>query len=327
MTYRSDPGAVVAALRDALGTEKRGLHLLSRMALAGIVATALLAGCSTVRMAYNQLDWLIANRIENSISLDREQRVVLKRHIDTLLKWHCQTQLPEYVRWLRVVTADFATGMTVARLRAHSASLEGAWYAVMERAVPAAVDVLGSLSDRQIEELLASVEDANKEYRKDYIDPPDSEWRENNKEWMGKMLRRWLGTLTHDQEQVVRRWAKTIVPMREIGWDNRVRWQTEFQSVLAQRENAQILSTGLYRLLIDWDRYQTIDYRRAYAQNSNLIADLLVTISQTMTPSQKKHLATKTMRYAADFDSVACGKDEQRAHLRHGAQILSARKP
>ena len=287
------------------------LALNFRRLTIGILIVATLSGCSAVRVTYLQLDWLIANRIESYVHLNPEQRSVANQHIDALLAWHCRTQLRDYARWLRRVSVDFNNGLTPAQLDERIAVFEDAWQDLMHQVIPGAVDVFSSMRDDQLSEFFTRIESKNRAYRKKYLEPPESEWRRANKEWMQKVLRRWLGKPTEEQRRAVAVWADAIVPLREVGWASRMRWQHAFRSLLERRHDRQALVGGLASLLIDWEHYQDEASRRIYAHNRDLLSGLLISASRTTTPAQQRHFASRVERYAKDFDALACKKGKQ----------------
>ncbi|MDH3280040.1 MAG: DUF6279 family lipoprotein [Gammaproteobacteria bacterium] len=301
VTARTGPGMAAAGIRSAhrwFGA--RGLAI-------GILIAATLSGCSTVRVAYPQLDWLIANRIDGYVRLTHEQRKVVNDHIDAILAWHCRTQLGDYATWLRRVRSDFSHGITAAELDDHIAALEDGWRTLMQRLVPVGVEVLSTLRDDQVAQFLGSIEENNGAYRKQYVESAESTWRRTNRTWMEKAVRRGLGELTRDQQHAISAWVNAIVPTREIGWAERMRWQQAFRSLLDRRHDRQALADGLTRLLVYWDYHRGETYRRIHAHNRDQLAALLISISRTATPRQKRYLKSRIEGYARDFDALACG--------------------
>jgi len=91
-----------------------------------IVALALaLTGCG-VRTAYNNLDWLIMRWVNKQVSLDNEQELLFRTALDEQLRWHCASQLPDYVSFLNTVDQDLTAGrLDAERLKSHAETLAG----------------------------------------------------------------------------------------------------------------------------------------------------------------------------------------------------------
>jgi len=74
-------------------------RLLSVLVLA-LAGAALVAGCSGLRLGYQQADVILGWRANTYFDLDREQRRDFSARLDRLLLWHRYEQLPEYAKFL-----------------------------------------------------------------------------------------------------------------------------------------------------------------------------------------------------------------------------------
>src|SRR6218665_176413 len=85
------------------GNRRRGPDIrrrfLSLPLLALLAGISLLTACSRLDLAYRNLDWLLAWRIDSYLDLDAEQKAWLKPRISQHLAWHCSTQLPQLADW------------------------------------------------------------------------------------------------------------------------------------------------------------------------------------------------------------------------------------
>ena len=271
-----------------------------------LVVAVSLAGCSTVRVGYNQLDWLIPTWFQSYVSLDEGQKIRLRQHTDELIAWHCSTQLPGYATWLRKVNVDFQSGINHTQLLGHYLALDRSWIELAEEVIPRVADIFAGLSDEQVSELLGNMEKSNADYRKKYMDQPDKKMRRENIKSAADAFNRWFGHLTEEQKQAIERWSQKVKFMRAERWDNRLRWQREFEALLQGRHDKTKLAAGLRKLSIEWDRNYSDAYRKQYQANSILVMDLIVEMGRTMTEVQKQYMARKTTRYAADFDYLTC---------------------
>lgn len=269
------------------------------------VATSL-AGCSTVRVGYNQLDWLIPVWFQSYVPLTEEQEVRLRQHTDELIAWHCRTQLSRYATWLRQVNADFQAGINHTQLLGHYFALDRAWIELAEAVIPRVADIFAGLSDDQVGELLENMEKSNAEYRKEYMDSSDEKMRRENIKSATDGFSRWFGRLTPEQKAAIERWSHKLKFMRAERWENRLRWQGEFRATLKLRHDREKLTAGLRRLTLEWDQKYSDAYRRQYLANSILVMDLIVEMGRTMTEVQKQYMTRKTSRYAADFGYLVC---------------------
>ena len=68
--------------------------------LIGVFVLSCLFACSSTRLAYNYLDWVISWYLDDYIQLNKEQDDYYDRQLDELLQWHRSDQLPRYVRFV-----------------------------------------------------------------------------------------------------------------------------------------------------------------------------------------------------------------------------------
>src|SRR3954469_25498999 len=71
--------------------------------LAALVA--LVAGCTGLRLGYQQADIILAWRANTYFDLDHDQRRNFSARLDKLLAWHRSEQLPEYAAFLTTTIA------------------------------------------------------------------------------------------------------------------------------------------------------------------------------------------------------------------------------
>lgn len=271
-----------------------------------LVTVALLAGCSTVRVGYNQLDWIIPLWFQSYVPLDEDQKIRLRIHARELIAWHCETQLPRYAVWLRQVNDDFQTGINADQLETHLQGMERAWIELADQIIPRVVNIFSTLTDEQVNEILQKMEKDNTEYQQDYMKLTADELRNDIADQVDQSFRRWFGRLTDTQKRTIKSWSHKIKLMNDERWSNRMRWQQEFRELLRHRRDTKRLAAGFRRLVIDWDRNHSAAYQSDYETNNKLTVELVVDVAHMMTDSQKQRMAKKTARYAADFDYLAC---------------------
>lgn len=271
-----------------------------------LIVVSLLAGCSAVRVGYNQLDWIIPVWFQSFVPLTETQKIRLRTHTREMLAWHCETQLPRYAIWLRQVNTDFQAGITRKQLVLHSRGLEQAWIDLAVHLIPRVADIFSSLTDEQVGVILEKMGKDNTEYRREYMTLSDVDLRNDIAKQVGRSFRRWFGRLNETQKQTIEVWSQNIELMSAERWSNRMRWQSKFREVLKQRRDTKRLIAGFRELAIDWDRNHTPAYQRDFNRNNDLIINLVLDLGRMMTVSQKRHMAKKTTRYAADFDYLTC---------------------
>jgi len=274
----------------------------------GFVLAALLTGCNLVELGYHQLDWIMLQRIERFVYLDADQRRRLEQDIADLQNWHCRTQLPEYVAFLDDLRRDFHAGaITPARVSAYSDRIEGFWYALLERSSRGAGRLLASLSERQLRELDAELDeharDSAREVRaitrrdnsRDYARLAERQWR------------RWLGPLNAEQERVIDAWSRAFEPLGDLGVDYRNRLRQQLRGLVADhRGDPAGLDTALQRLVAEIRTAPPADYAARVDANKRLSIDMVAAVAAAADRDQIQHLLQAAGRWRADLAAIGC---------------------
>lgn len=278
-----------------------------RRAWLGVALALGLSGCSSVQVAYHQLDWVIPLYVRGYVSLTTDQRQQLDQGLAELQRWHCSTALPAYADWLRTANAEIqAGGVTAARVEHYISRLQGFWKDLMHRVGQGSADIAITATDAQVEEFFQRLDRDNAKYRAESVDPPLAEMQQVHAQRMETQLERWIGELSPAQQRLVSDWGDYFVPIGAERLGARERWQGELRRLLQQRTDSPGFRQDLNRLLVQPERYWTAGYRQKIETNRTLTANLLAAIGATLTPEQRLHLAQRAGSWARDFDRLAC---------------------
>ena len=279
--------------------------------LLALTAAVLLAGCSFVQMGYNQLDRLIAWRLDDYLPMYSAQRAVVEPAVTRLIDWHCATQLPAYSAWLRTVDADMRGGLSVARATAHIEQALDFGHDIALRAAHEIGPLMVGASPAQIEAFNKQMSKSNRDYVEDWVEPPlDERVRERTKR-MKKRTEAWIGRLTPVQHALVQDWARDIRSHGDDGLESRRRWQAALASTLARTDpdrNAAV--TELDTLFTAPGSLFTPGYIATFDVNRARSAQALAALSASLTPPQRQHLQREAASLIADIDHIACRRSE-----------------
>ena len=271
-----------------------------------IILSLLLAACSRVGLAYRNLDWLIPWRLNDYLSLNREQQAWLKPRLQAHLDWHCSSELPRYVDWLQRSEALLEQAQpSASQLSEQFAELDGALERITGAITPTAIELLQGLSPRQVAELYAAMAEDNREDRQDFLEPPLAAQISQRATRMQKRLRPWLGRLNDVQQAHIAEWAHSLGGQNRLWLDNRLRWQTEFRVVLDARRSADF-PARLTRLLQERDSVYTADYRAAYARSRQALAELFSDLLAGADSNQRQRLTTRLRALRDEFAGQVC---------------------
>ncbi|HEX3139437.1 MAG TPA: DUF6279 family lipoprotein [Rhizobacter sp.] len=130
---------------------------------------SLLCGCGAVRFAYGQGPELAYWWLDGYADFNETQTPRAREAIEGWFRWHRATQLPDYAQFLVRLQAQATEPITpaqVCRLYDETASRSEA---MIERALPAAVDTVQSLTLQQIAHIERKYAKVNAEFRNDYL--------------------------------------------------------------------------------------------------------------------------------------------------------------
>lgn len=280
-----------------------------RPILVPILILLLLSGCSSTRLMYGQLDWLIPWYLKDYVSFTDDQNTLLEQRLRTQLRWHRNTQLPFYAKWLRQIRLDAQDGLSRDELKHHSERFEDFWEKLLRQIIPDASVLLSMISDEQIAELFAKIEEKNQEYIEDYINLPHAELRKKRAERVREHLERWLDKLTPEQIAAVTEWSQRFEPNSAETLSYRRQWQAKLRGLLAKRHDEDSFGVALREHLLDPKKSQSVFLQQRRARNREKFIDLLLTIDALMPVQQRKYLTTRLDDLANDFEALAGAAD------------------
>lgn len=287
-----------------MNTMSPNLKRLGRTSVVLLLLVALSA-CTT-KMAYNFLDWAIEWKVQRLVKLHGEQKVLTKKAIQDFHHWHRTTQLPQYADYLRALQARLNDQPVSAKdIHAETDKIQLLVDQSVEKVLPDAAQVLTTLSDEQVKELLASVAEERDEYKDEYVDPST---RKRQKTYYKKFLKHaqdWLGPLSSEQKDKVETWSKSLEPFEELNLQQQKIWEEKLAEILAKRQNTDTLLEGLKTLMFhrtdDWQPELEKILDRNQAMSYELIAELLNELDE----KQREHMNKKIEDYVKLFGELA----------------------
>lgn len=264
-----------------------------------------LSACTT-KMAYNFLDWAIEWKVQRLVKLHGEQKVLTKNAIQDFHHWHRTTQLPQYADYLRQLQTRLNGGSVSAKaVHAETDKIQLLVDQSVEKVLPDATEVLSTLNDEQVKELLASVAEERDEYKDEYVDPST---RKRQKTYYKKFLKHaqdWLGPLSKEQKAKVESWSKTLEPFEELNLQQQQIWEEKLAAILTQREDKTALLAGLKTLMFhrtdDWQP----NLEEILDRNQEMTYELISELLNGMDEKQRVHMNKKIEDYVKLFGELA----------------------
>lgn len=271
-----------------------------------LLGLALLAGCSSTKMAYRYADWGIVWWVDDYIPMTAEQESRLEQDIRGLRQWHCATELPRYSEWLAQLKSDVRSGnLSQPTVTHHQEQLLSFFPPLMERARPAATRLLSSLSDEQVQQLASNMEESQKELEDEFLADNPEQTREARAERTMERVERWLGSLNERQRDTVNAWSEGRGKQTEIWLEGRRNWQQALIDALATRDSDDF-SDRVHYLMSNYEEVRGERYQRMMSKSRAAMAGLMTDLLQQADQRHLDHLLEKATTMQGDFDTLAC---------------------
>ena len=141
---------------------------LARIIGAALLAAAL-AGCSTLKLAYNNLPEFGYWWLDSYLDFDGSQTPRVRDELERLLAWHRHNELPQWIAIVQKAQALAPQDVTPEQACEMGEALRSRLLALTERAEPAAAELALSLSPAQLDQLQRKYTRLNAEYRSDWL--------------------------------------------------------------------------------------------------------------------------------------------------------------
>ena len=266
----------------------------------------LISACSRVGLAYRNLDWLVPWRLNDYLNLNSQQQAWLKPRLQTHLQWHCSAELPRYIDWLQTTESILAQPQPdSAQLLEQFAQFDAALKRISVEITPTAIELLQGLSEQQVNELYAAIDEDNLEDRQDFLDPPLATQISERQTRMQERLRSWLGRLNNAQIEHIAAWANGLGEQNRLWLENRQLWQAELRKVVAERDSADF-AERLTRLLQQRESFYNDEYRANYGRSRQALARLFSQLLSSSDKAQRERLSHRLRDLRKDLAEQQC---------------------
>ena len=274
-----------------------------------VLVGLLLAGCSTVKLAYNQAPQLLSWQLNRYLDLSQPQAERVRDELADLHRWHRDTLLPEHAGLLQKLRQQLPAPMSAEQACRAYADLRTQIDQLLARAEPSLVWLASDLSEAQIRSLQKKQADSNADWKKEWLDPSPDKLREHRYQVLLSRTEDFYGTLQEPQKAALRSYIaqSSFDPQRTYA--ERQRRQQDLVQVLrkiaAERGNTDqtraLLRGYLARLNTSPDA--------AYQRYATTLVDEgcagFALVHSAMTPAQRLQAVASIGAYEQDFIALA----------------------
>ncbi|GJI97386.1 hypothetical protein RugamoR57_41040 [Duganella caerulea] len=275
-----------------------------------VVLLAVLAGCSSLRLAYNHGDTLLYWWLDAYVDLNSDQKTWVKRDIDELFRWHRKTQLHDYAQILQTAQRQLAGNPTTADLIGDYDEVKSRTQLLLFKALPELADLVRSLQPEQIATLEKKFAANNAEFRKKNMKgDQDAQLKFRYKKSM-EQFELWFGNFSPEQEAQIRKASDARPLDNDIWLDERMRRQknilTLVQKVQREKLNKEATMALIHTLVRDtFERLEHSERKQFFDAYEASTAQLVLTVVKIATPAQKAHAQKRMQGWIDDFNSLS----------------------
>ena len=273
------------------------------------MSLTLLAGCSALRLSYNQGPTLAWFWLDGYADFNREQAPAVKGALADWFTWHRASQLPDYAQLLADMQALAVNKVTPTQVCKVLDAWEDRAERAFEQAVPALAEVVRTLTPEQITHIEKRMASKHADWLADHVQTDLAErqkasyerWLDQTENMYGRLddaQRRQLATelaaSSYDAQIHAReRQQRQIDIIRALR-----QWQ-------AERADSATVAAGLRRLAATMRHSPRADYRdyaeRLMPANCAVVARL----HNTTTTAQRQHAVDRLKGWEEDLRALA----------------------
>ena len=276
--------------------------------LAALAAGAVLSGCSSMRLAYDNADTYLLWRAGSYFDLHGAAGDAFEERIDAFFDWHRANALPHYARLSEEAAKRLSDGLSPDDLVWGYDALMAQARVSLRTAATQIAPLLDRMSPKQIGHLERRLAEDNRKFAKENLKGSEAERRARRANQMKNRLEDWVGRLTQAQVERVKLYAARAPLTDEFRDRDRRRLQAEVLGMVRKREAGKRLP----ELAANWQKGRDPAFVTANEAWRRELYALLLDIDRSLSPVQRAKAVANFRRYAEDF-AVLASQAEPRA--------------
>jgi hypothetical protein len=273
------------------------------LALLGVLGLLTLPGCSTIKFAYNNVDWLLLDKADHYFDLNSEQEARARQLVAARMKVHRREELPIYVATLKEVRVMLADNLTAEEISMLTEQIPAVYRRTMGDTIPGIVSLLVDLDDAQIDHLQTRFEERNREFEENFMPESVRVRRERRVERSIAMVEFFIGPLRPEQVELIAL-RRNAMPLTANDW--LAYHQSRQQQLLALLRN-RASGAQLQRLLFAW-WVELADQPPALARkmrlNTQAWSQMMLALDASLDERQRQNLLDKLDQFIEAFEEL-----------------------
>ena len=264
----------------------------------------LLCGC-TSKFAYNNIDWLLYWYMDDYIDLDKSQKRVFDKELDSWLTWHRAKELPKYKIHLQQIQGQLRDGAVSAEhWMSHFDAAGQHWYRFRDKTTADLAAMAGQLSERQIQALFEKLEEENVKREEERAELSVAERAAENIEDIQDRVKYWIGRLSIGQKNIIAEKSAKFESNFEEWMIYRRNIQGRARKLLLQQHENVNFEAQFLTLINQPEAHQSQSFIDRSARNKLVFAGFLSQISEGLSAKQMKKLNKEIQALIEDIDDL-----------------------
>jgi hypothetical protein len=264
-------------------------------------ALALLSGCSSIRLAYDNADVWARYRANVYFDPQGEMAEEVDRRIAAFHAWHRAKMLPQVAQLAEDTAKKIEGGLTRADIDRVYAALEAHIREAVRDGATRAAGLLDRLEPAQVAHFEKQLADENRKFFRENLEGGQDKHRKRRLKRTVERLEDWVGPLTEEQAKRVQRYNDAAPMLNEMRDRDRKRLQSELLSMMRAKEASKKLPDWAAH----WDRNRDPAYAAAFRKLRADYSEMLVDLYPTLSAEQKRSAASRMRGLAVDFEQLA----------------------
>jgi hypothetical protein len=272
-----------------------------------LLCALLTTGCTTA-FFYNRLDTFAGWYFESLVSLNDIQRTELRGWLERTLAWHRRSELSRYASFVSDLSATVEKPGTQESYDDVRRRFQGLVDDLIEKTAPEASELLTRLSPAQVEELLDNLAEKTRESTEESAEAvAENEWRPEQAKSIARQVKRWTGSITPDQKQLIAIHIAQIEPTYAEWAESQAAWRDALRDALLTpaSEESDAASQRVLGLLEDPNEQWTREYSAKVDRNRARYQQMLMELDASLSPRQREHLRAELLKLSRQLTRLA----------------------
>lgn len=262
----------------------------------------ILSACSSRQLGYRYAEQLISWQVGRYVTLDSEQRSLLREEVDGFLQWHAETEMPEYLLALHQLYRDAnRSEITEDDLYHHAQQMGAFWLSARTALVQPSIRLLSTLNDDQVDELFTAIEERRQERRDEARERSQDEIYEMRQNSMEGQVREFMGRPNRGQRDLISAWSRQLESVGPMWTEYNDRWFAEFQIAMDERGDTELFAQRIEALWVEPEALRSPEMDPILQANTEVTMAMMVQLHGSMTDRQRQRLMRNIDGYRRDI--------------------------